>query len=187
MLHDGDVIIFPTDTVYGIGTRLGDKKGLKKIYEIKQRPITKKIPVLVSNFVDINQIAKYTERDFTIMKHFWPGNVTLILNSTASFYKKVGEQTIAIRIPNNSVATEILDNYGPMWVTSVNNSGEPAINDYSVIKEKYGTIVQNIIPPNESISSGVSSTIIDLTTDQIKIVRQGDVTIDMINSLLKSR
>lgn len=185
MLQNGDVIIFPTDTVYGIATRVGDNLGLKKIYEIKQRSLSKKLPVMISSFIDINKIATYTNRDFIIMKHFWPGNLTVVLNSTISFYELTGEKTVALRIPNSKLACEILDTYGPMWVTSVNNSGEPAINDYNLIKEKYDKLVSKIYPPQNSFSSGVSSTVIDLTSSQIKILRQGDISLEKIEKLVK--
>ena len=112
-MEKGQVIIFPTDTIYGMGCQLYDKVALERIYEIKKRSHDKDIPVLVSSIVQINVIAKYDSKALRIMQNFWPGPLTLILQSTPDFYNKTGDKTIAIRIPDHYVTIELINNFGP--------------------------------------------------------------------------
>lgn len=176
-MEKGDVIIFPTDTVYGIGCKIYDKKGLDKIFDLKKRPIDKKIPILIPDIVSINNIAKYSHRDLRIMQKFWPGALTVILNTTKEFERLTGDKTIALRIPDHYIALNILNKYGPLRTTSANISGEEPTNDFKKIIEQFSNKVFDIVVDKNPSFSNKASTIIDLTENDIKIIRQGDITI----------
>lgn len=177
------VIIFPTDTVYGIGTGLYNLEGLQRIYDIKGRNYIKPIAVLCANINQIKQFATLTKEAKLLADAFWPGSLTLILNTNAKYRKKTLEKTIGVRIPNHKKTLELLTKYGPMKTTSVNKSGEEPLNDYSEIKLKYENIVDRIYD-NDEVIDKTSSTVINLTKD-LFVIREGNITINDINAILK--
>lgn len=177
------IIIFPTDTVYGIGTGIYNTKGLHKIYELKDRDFTKPIAVLCASIEQIKEFAILTKEARIIAKAFWPGSLTLILKTNEKYRKKTLEKTIGVRIPNHKKALELLNKYGPMKTTSVNKSGEAPLNDYSEIKLKYENIVDEIYSNEEGMLE-VSSTVINLS-DGLFMIREGNITINDINEILK--
>lgn len=179
-MEKGQVIIFPTNTIYGMGCKLYDKVALERIYEIKKRSHDKDIPILVSSIVQINVIAKYDSKALKIMQTFWPGPLTVILESTKEFYEKTGDKNIAIRIPDHYVALELINNFGPLRTTSVNISGEPPLNTIKEIREQYKDVVDRIYGEHVGDYIGVASTVVDLSQKAIKLVREGAISFDEI-------
>lgn len=169
------VIVFPTDTVYGIGAALYDKEGIDRIYKIKGRDFNKPLAVLCASIEQIESFAILSIKAKKIGNIYWPGGLTLILKTNNEYYNKTKEETIGVRIPNHPVALKILLENGPMKTTSVNNSNEPPLNEYSVINERYKNLVDKIYN-NDLKLEEVSSTVIDLTTDEIKVLRQGNIS-----------
>jgi len=180
-----EIIIFPTDTIYGIGTGIYNTEGIKRIYEIKGRDYTKPMAVLCANLKQVEEFAILTKEARLLAKQFWPGGLTLVLNTQEKYYKKTFEKTIGVRIPNHHQALELLIKYGPMKTTSVNMAGEEPLNDYLVIKERYENIVDKIYDNEISIAE-VSSTVVNLTNNKPFIIREGSITINDINEVLKS-
>lgn len=181
------VIIFPTDTVYGIGTNLFDKEGIRRIYEIKGRDFDKPLAVLVSNLDALERVALISSDAKRLMDVFWPGALTIILSTTKVYYEKTGEKTIGVRMPNHPKALEIIESYGQglFKTTSVNQSGMSPLNEYETIHENYGNLVDAIYPNDQRISL-VSSTVVDLTATEIKVLRKGDITLDMILAVIRN-
>ena len=173
---DQKVIVFPTDTVYGIGAKWNDLVGIEKIYEIKKRDGRKPIAILVSN---INQILSYIEINYEhsldLLEKYWPGAVTFIFKKKDNF--DYPTDTIAFRMPNSKVALSLIDHFGPLATTSVNLSGEKEINNPEEIEETFNNKIDYIISDNEDFCM-LSSTIVDLTTNEVKIIRQGTVIIN---------
>ena len=97
-----EVVVFPTDTVYGIGTSIYNQKGIDRIYEIKARSIDKKIPVLCSSLNDLKDIIEIDERLIKITDNFWPGALTIIVKITEKHEEITGEKTLAVRSPNHN-------------------------------------------------------------------------------------
>ena len=179
------VIIFPTDTVYGIGTKIFDIDGINKIYDIKKRPKDKPLACLCSSLEQIKSIAVVTKKAEALINKFLPGALTLILESKEEVYNKIGYKTIGVRIPNCKLALDILNKNGPMLTTSVNESGFKPINEYELIVKDYENVVDKIYESNEK-SSNLSSTVVLLTNDDIKILREGEITLSMINDCLNN-
>lgn len=179
------VIIFPTDTVYGIGTKIFDIDGINKIYDIKKRPKDKPLACLCSSLEQIKSIAVVTKKAEALINKFLPGALTLILESKEEVYNKIGYKTIGVRIPNCKLALDILNENGPMLTTSVNESGFKPINEYELIVKEYENVVDKIYESNEK-SSNLSSTVALLTNDDIKILRDGEITLSMINDCLNN-
>lgn len=177
----GRVIIFPTDTVYGIGCKLFDTEGIKRIYEIKHRPLDKPLACLCASLEQIEAIAEVTPTAKKLIMKFLPGPLTVILNSKPEVEEKIGYKTIGIRIPNSSLALDLLNDNGPMLTTSVNESGEVPFNEYDEIYESYHSVVDMIYPSNLP-SSNMASTVVLLAGDDFKILREGQIS---SNAILK--
>ncbi|MFP4186886.1 MAG: L-threonylcarbamoyladenylate synthase [Acholeplasmataceae bacterium] len=184
-MKKGDVIIVPTDTVYGLAARVYDDEALQRIYRIKGRDQSKKIPVLSFNRHEVSFYARISYHGGALMTRFWPGPLTLILHSSKEYLERTGNETIAIRIPDKPVLLDILKENGPLWVTSLNKSGEPPLFDEAEIKEKYGDIVDEIHFNDDTSSSNVSSTIVDMTKPDYPILRQGTITREQIDETIR--
>lgn len=178
------LLIFPTDTVYGLGTPYLDKEGLKQIYEIKGRDFNKPIAILISNLEQVKEIAKASDNALKVASKFWPGGLTLIFESSDAYYLQSGEKTIGLRMPNHKLALKLIDELGPLKTTSVNYSNQPPLNDYDAIMKVFGDKVDKVYPNEESLSE-VSSTVIDFTHDLPSLIRQGDITLDEIMKVLE--
>lgn len=179
------VIIYPTDTVYGIGASVNDKEGIKRIYEIKHRPLNKPLAVLCANVGQIEEIAYLNNDARKLIAAFMPGALTVIVKSKENIVESMGLQTIGVRIPNYKLAIEILERNGPMATTSVNESGEPSLNNYDEIKEDYDDLVDLIVPPSGEKTSSLASTVVDIT-GPVKVLREGAITLEEIKKVLIS-
>ncbi|WP_024563380.1 L-threonylcarbamoyladenylate synthase [Candidatus Phytoplasma tritici] len=179
-----DIVIFPTDTVYGMGAKLYDKKGLNYIYQIKKRPLNKSIVVLCSSLQQAKELVQFNPQSLKLALHFWPGPLTLILHTTLKYFSKTKEKTLGVRMPNHPLALEILKKNGPLKTTSVNQSNHPPLNDYQTIFNIYHNKVALIYKNYHPILK-ISSTIVDLTTFQPVILRQGTITQEEISQILK--
>ena len=165
----GKIIVFPTDTVYGVGALYNDVEGIEKIYEMKKRDYGKLLPVLCSSIDQIKEIAETNEL-FEKYSKLWPGALTMILN------KKDQTGTIALRIPNSHVALNVLDHFGPMNVTSVNYSGEKELNNTDEIERKFSEHIDYLVMDTNELCA-IPSTIIDCTGKTVKVLRQGIINI----------
>lgn len=177
------ILIFPTDTVYGIGTPIFDIDGINKIYEIKHRSKDKPLACLCASLKQIDDIAILSDVSKRIINKFLPGPLTLILESKPEVKEKIGYPTIGVRIPNNKLAISLLNKHGAMLTTSVNESGEAALNDYNKIKEVYGDLVDEIYYDDEP-SSSVASTVVKINGDEVVILREGAISKSDIEKLL---
>lgn len=171
------VIIFPTDTVYGIGTPIFDIEGIKRIYEIKHRNKNKPLACLCADLNQIEEIAVVDEQAKALIHKFLPGALTLILKSKEAVVQKIGYETIAVRIPKHEVALKILKENGPMLTTSVNESGSVPINEYEDIKKIYEDKVDAIYETHTP-SSNISSTIVCCLNGKLEITRQGEIKLE---------
>ena len=173
------VIAFPTDTVFGVGALIDDEIAIDKIFELKHRDYSKPLAILAASINDIlPYIDDVSEDVVKLMNKYWPGALTIIFNKKNNVSNKItsGFKTIAFRIPNCDISLEILKQTGPLATTSVNISGEKPLNTYEEIERYFGDKIDYIVSDNVS-SSNVSSTIIDVTTNAIKIIRQGEIKI----------
>ncbi len=178
------VIIFPTDTVYGIGTKIFDIDGIEKIYEIKKRSKDKPLACLCANIKQIDDIAILDDNARLLINKFLPGALTIVLKAKDEVINKIGYKTIGVRIPNSKIALNILNENGPMLTTSVNDSGSMPINEYEIIKEKYNNLVDKIYEKKEA-SSNISSTVISIIDNEIKFLRIGGISKEEILNTLK--
>jgi L-threonylcarbamoyladenylate synthase len=168
------IIVFPTDTVYGIGCLYNDIKSIQRIYDIKNRDYSKPMVILCSSLEEVKPLIKDAAEIREDLTKFWPGKLTIIFFKSDLVYDIIsaGKNTVGIRIPNNDISLSILKQYGPMVVTSLNQSNEPPITNFSDVL-KYENIVDYIV--NGGDLDSLPSTVYDSTTN--KVLRQGDVII----------
>lgn len=186
VIDDGEVMIFPTDTVYGLGAKVYDSIGQEKIMEIKNRDCSKRFAVLCANLEQIEELAYVNDDAKKIINKFLPGGLTLILKAKREdIHNYAIDNTVAVRIPNHPFAIKLLLENGPMATTSVNLSGEKPMNNYEDIYKVFNDKADYIYDdPSNKEYSNVPSTIIDMTND-LKIVREGNITLKDILECLK--
>lgn len=182
-IKQGKIVVFPTETVYGIGTNGLDEKAVRKLYEVKKRPLNKPISLLVSNMEMVKSIAKdITELEYKIMEKFFPGPLTIILKKKDIVPDIVtaGQDTVGIRMPSGEIAKKLVELSGvPIATPSANISGQPSGINLTEIKEHFKENVDFYIDGGNS-ELGISSTIVQVIDGKIKILRQGSITLEQI-------
>ena len=182
IIENGGVIIFPTDTVYGIGCNPYDANAVKKIYEIKSREKIKSLPVLASSIEIVKQISIIDEFTEKIIKKYWPGPLTLILKLKDKNLKESLnlEDKIAVRIPNSVCTLKLLNKCNLLVGTSANVSGDSSFTDPQECMKNVKNY--DIFVDGGTITSKGESTIIEIENEKIRIIREGalkkeDITI----------
>ena len=173
IIENGGVIIFPTDTVYGIGCNPYDANAVKKIYEIKSREKIKSLPVLASSIQIVKQISIIDEFTEKIIKKYWPGPLTLILKLKDKNLKKSLnlEDKIAVRIPNSECTLKLLNKCNLLVGTSANVSGDSSFTDPQECMKNVKNY--DVFVDGGTITSKGESTIIEIENEKIRIIREG--------------
>ena len=177
----GKTICFITDTVWGVGVMVDSnvEVGINKIYKLKQRDENKPIAVLVSNVDDALKHVEITSKDIYNLVKLWPGALTLIFKKSDDFYDGVTKfDTIGIRVPDSNVSKKLLDFLGPVATTSVNISGSESLNSIEDIEKNFHDKIDYLITDTNPLSK-VSSTVVDVTSDTIKVLRLGSIKINV--------
>jgi len=173
-LRQGGVIIYPTDTTYGIGCDIFNRKGVKKIFQIKQRDAKKPFSFICSDLAEISNFAQVSNFAFKIMKRHLPGPYTFVLEATKIVPDSLStkQKTVGVRIPANPICQAIVKELGhPLVTTSANISGEETPQDPMLIETRMGRMVDLVI--DGGIAMSEASTVISLLNDEIEILRQG--------------
>ena len=173
IIENGGVIIFPTDTVYGIGCNPYDENAVKKIYEIKSRGKIKSLPVLASSIEIVKQITIIDEFTEKIIKKYWPGPLTLILKLKDKNLKKSLnlEDKIAVRIPNSVCTLKLLNKCNLLVGTSANVSGDSSFTDPQECMKNVKNY--DVFVDGGTITSKGESTIIEIENEKIHVIREG--------------
>ncbi|MBR1413361.1 MAG: threonylcarbamoyl-AMP synthase [Bacilli bacterium] len=181
ILKNNGVVIFPTETVYGIGCNAFSKMAIDRVYKAKQRPRDKAVNILV---LSVNEISKYanitSDLEKQIIEKYMPGPITLILKKKNNFglYFTGNNDTIGIRIPDNLIILEILKRIDfPLIAPSANISDKPSGVNPKDIMQDFKYTADAIIDGGISLI-GLASTIVKVENNQIKILRQGSIKID---------
>lgn len=175
ILEQGGLIIYPTDTVYGIGCSLYNKGALEKLYQLKKKRKFDPISIIVKDIQQASTYARISNFSFKIMRHCLPGPFTFILPATREIPKIMlsRRKEVGIRIPRNEVCHALLETYGyPLVNTSVNMSVDELLNDPDEIERRYQTDVQLMLEA-DWLPDAEESTVVSLLNDDIVILRQG--------------
>ena len=197
-LGRSELVVLPTDTVYGIGCDAFSAKGVGALLAAKGRGPQSPPPVLIPNLATLNALAEDIPDVATrLAKTFWPGALTMILRAQPSLTWDLGETkgTVALRMPDHKIALALLEEVGPMAVSSANLTGEPAATTCQQAEGYLGASVQVYLDGGNS-PKGEASTILDLTdvsdryvdgkletTGKIRLVRAGALSADKIRTI----
>ena len=184
-LNNHQVIAFPTETVFGLGVFYDDEAAYNLLNKIKRRKENKPYTMMVSNVEQIFEFAEIDDKYLPIINKYMPGSLTILVKSGTRVpsYVTHGTGIIGMRIPKNKEALDLL-NYvkKPLLVPSANRADEkPAMSDQEV-KDIFGDEISVII--EGQASSGEPSTIIDLTGEEIKLIRKGPMTLEELSQLI---
>jgi tRNA threonylcarbamoyl adenosine modification protein (Sua5/YciO/YrdC/YwlC family) len=174
ILSDGGVIAYPTDTIYGFGCDIFNKKAIQRIYHLKKRNPLKPFSFICSDLKNISQYAQVTNLAYKIMKRCLPGPYTFILPGSKLVPKIMltKRKTVGIRVPNNNICLAIVKSLGhPIISTSVGFSGEEVFTDPQQIEETFGTQIDVTIDGGILINQ--PSSIISLMDDRPEVIREG--------------
>jgi len=180
VLRTGGIVIYPTDTAFGIGCRIDDHAAVDRLFALRKRPVTQATPVLVAS-VDMALAYYDSPNDIVrrLMQQYWPGAVTIIASCKPDlFYSPIrgGGQTIGLRMPDHPTALTIISGLGiPVIGTSANFHGEPTPYRFGDLDPELTTLVDYVVPGTCSVRQ--ASTVADCTWGTVKIVRQGSVKI----------
>lgn len=189
IIKNGGIVVFPTETVYGIGVNGLNEKALKKLYEVKQRPLNKPISLLVNSIEMINQLTKnITKLEYALMKEFFPGPLTIILQKKdiVPNILTANSDTVGIRMPSNKIALKLIEYAGvPIATPSANLSGKPTGTNFKDIIKDFDGKADYFIDGKIS-KTGFASTIIKVTDGIPNILRQGPITEEQIKKMKKN-
>lgn len=184
ILKSNGVISVPTDTVFGICARINSKIAHDKLMTVKNRPQNKSLPVMCSNKEQIESVAKLNEKSEKLIKYFMPGPITLVLkkNNNLPSYVTNGKETIAIRMATSPILEKLIIEVGsPLFMTSANQSGKKECTNLDEI-EKNCPLLDGMMEGNVIFSKG--STIVDCTSDEIQILREGPISMEQIKNII---
>lgn len=185
ILQQEEVVAFPTETVFGLGVKYGSHEALDRLMEAKERDYSKAITLMISKKEDIEKYAYINESARKLIDHFMPGMMTLVFKKKESVdsYMTNGKETIGIRIPDSEYVLALLERVGPMLVTSANLSGRPnTTTTLEVLRQLDGRIALVV---DGKTTDNIASTVVDVTENGIKILREGKITKKDIEEVLK--
>lgn len=188
LLLEGQVVAFPTETVYGLGAWAYSLDGIKRIYEAKGRPSDNPLIVHIAPGFDLSAIAREIPKGAEkLMDTFWPGPMTIIMpKNRENILKEVtgGLDTVAIRMPSDPSAMELLKFTGlPIVAPSANTSGRPSPTTAQHVLEDLGGKIPLILDGGPC-QVGLESTIVDLTDEKPLVLRPGGITLEMLEDIL---
>ena len=179
LIRNGGIVVFPTETVYGIGANALNENAIKKLYDIKKRPLNKPISLLVNSIDMIEQVTKdITKLEYALIKTFFPGPLTIILKKKDIVPDIVtaNQDTVGIRMPANESALKLIGYVGsPIATPSANISGKPSGTNLKDIMEDFDGKVDCFIDDGPS-KIGLASTIVQVVDGIPHILRQGSIS-----------
>ena len=185
LLQEGEIVAFPTDTVYGLGANAFYSPGIIKLFEAKGRDANKAIAVLIG---DISQLELLTEEmnetSKKLAKKFWPGALTLVVPKKKDLPELLtAGNSIGIRIPDHPIALALLRQFGPIATTSANLSGKSNPQDAKDVLKQLNKRIPLILDGGRC-SGGIPSTVVDCTNDEVRILRPGAISQKDIDAAL---
>lgn len=183
-LDNHKVVAFPTETVFGVGVKFNDIEALDALMEAKNRDYSKAITLMVYDKNDIEKYAYVNDSAKKIIDHFMPGMITLVLNKKECVDPMMtnGKDTIGIRIPDCQYVLELLKRAGPMLVTSANLSNHVNTTTTSQVLEQLGGRIELVV--DGKTFDNIASSVIDVTSEDIKILREGKIKEEDIRRIL---
>ena len=185
ILRNRGLVVYPTDTVYGLGANPLDAEAVRKVYWAKRR-VGKPLPILVSSIDAVKRIAYVDEAALRLMERFWPGPLTIVLRAKDVIPKEVtlGTGKVGVRMPNHKVALMLAEGLNGLIIgTSANISGKPSPKTIEEVIEQLGDRVDLILDAGPA-RMGIPSTVVDLTGNRLRIIREGPISYNELLSVV---
>ena len=184
-LHNEHLVVYPTETIYALGADIFQDKAVKNVFTIKQRPFSFPLSIGVSSLKQVENIAKINMVAEQLIHVFLPGPLTIILEKKPdiSSVLSAGKNTIGIRIPNDPVALKLLSKYGPLTCTSANIHGKQTPESVIEIRDMFKSDEITVFL-DDGNRKGLPSTIVDVSTGQLKICREGSISIEELQTVV---
>jgi L-threonylcarbamoyladenylate synthase len=182
----GELIVLPTDTVYGIGTRPDDPAATARVFAAKRRARDLELPVLVASTAEARELTAFDDRAERVTEAHWPGPLTIVLprGAAASAWDLGGDpSTVGVRAPRHPLALAVLQETGPLAVTSANRSGEPPATTCDELHATFGDDVSVYLCEDAALG-GAASTVLDLAHGPARVLRDGSVSRAALAALL---
>jgi len=181
LINQERAIVFPTDTVYGLGTSVFSKSGINRLYEIKGRSQDKAIAILIGDLDQLQGIIRSLSSSAEkLASKFWPGALTLVVNKNPSLPENLSHlPTIGVRMPRHEFALSLLRLCGPLATTSANLSGQPEGKSVIDVLDQLCDRT-SLILNGGTILGGIPSTVVDCTSSPVKILRKGAISEEVI-------
>lgn len=185
VIQKGGIVAFPTETVYGVGIHFDDEEALERLMEAKNRDYSKAITLMVADKADISQYAYISPQAQKMIDQFMPGMITLIFKKKESVHDSMtnGKSTIGIRIPDSEFVLSLLKKVGPMLVTSANLSQHSNTTSTQEVLNQLDGRIDLVV--DGKTSDNIASTVVDVSQDEIKILRAGKITKEQIEEAIK--
>jgi tRNA threonylcarbamoyl adenosine modification protein (Sua5/YciO/YrdC/YwlC family) len=186
-IRGGELVVLPTDTVYGVGADAFDPTAVQRLLDAKGRGREMPPPVLVGSAVTLDALSSEVPAFARVLvEHYWPGPLTIVVRQQASLHWDLGETrgTVAVRMPHDAVALELLARTGPLAVSSANTTGNPAATDADQAATMLGESVAVVLDGGPTTDDR-PSTIVDCTADVPRVLREGAVSEAELRTLLE--
>ena len=187
-VRSGGLIIYPTDTVYGLGCNPFDEQAVRRVFEVKGREARRPLPVLASSLEEVLRIAVLDEEALRLARSFWPGPLTLVVPRKPVLPDVVacGLPSVGVRVPGHEFALKVIRACGGLLVgTSANRSGRPAPRTAQEAISELGDRVDLVIDAGPA-PLGIPSTVLDLTGPEPKVIRVGGLPLEQLRPFLKA-
>jgi L-threonylcarbamoyladenylate synthase len=184
-LKAGEVVAFPTDTIYGVGVDPFNISAIIKLFEAKGRDYNKAIAILVGDIKQVEVVSEMiTESARKLIDKFWPGGLTVIVPKLKTVPDLLSaNQSIGLRMPDHSICLRLLNEFGPLATSSANISGKQnPLSSREVIGQLTGRIP--LILDGGDCPGGIPSTVVDCMNDEARILRQGTISVQQIEAVL---
>jgi L-threonylcarbamoyladenylate synthase len=183
----GQLVVLPTDTVYGVGADAFDSAAITDLLAAKGRARDMPVPVLIGSWTTIEGlVSSVAQRTWDLIEAFWPGGLTLVVEHAPSLSWDLGDTrgTVAVRMPLHPVAIELLELTGPLGVSSANRSGNPPAMNVAEAEDQLGDAVAVYLDGGAVHGGGLASTIVDVTGEVPKLLRAGAVSLDALRAVV---
>lgn len=186
VLERGGLVIFPTDTVYGVGAQAYNEDAIRKLFVVKEREFAKPIPLLIANMAAFPKVTRnLSQTAQRLANKFWPGPLTLIVERATDIPDILTrDDSVGVRAPDHPFITELLAQAGPLAVTSANLSGQPSVCDPSDLSVEFSQRVDLTIDAGRT-PGGRASTVVDCTVEPIRLLRDGPIRFEELLEAVK--